>query len=100
MLLATVTDAAVESAVKFRLSVTRAVTVCAPSDNVLVSQFAVNGVAVAMPITEPSTRKSTRITPLGAVGVAVNVTLRLTVEPNAFNVTLGAPALVGGHGGP
>lgn len=50
-------------------------------------------------MTEPSIKKSTRITPLGAVGVAVKVTPRFTLAPGELNVTVGAPAFGGGHAG-
>jgi hypothetical protein len=58
----------------------------------------VYGAAVAIPMTEPSTAKSTRITPFGAFGTAVSTTSRLTVLAIALNVIDGAPAFGVGHG--
>jgi hypothetical protein len=45
------------------------------------------------------TKNSTRVTPFGAAGVAVNAIVRFGVVLGTVNVTVGLPALVGGHGG-
>jgi hypothetical protein len=56
-----------------------------------VFQVAVYGDIIADPITVPSTMKSTRVTvtPVAAVGLAVRVTVRLTVVPGDASVTAG-----------
>jgi hypothetical protein len=95
---ATMTDTAADVAIIPALSVTFAVRLCVPSVTVDVLQVALYGDVVADPITVPSTMKSTRVTvtPVAAIGLAVRVTVRLTVVPGDARVTVGAAVVIVG----
>ena len=97
-LFATITDTAADVAIIPALSVTFAVRLCVPSVTLDVLQVALYGDVVANPITVPSTMKSTRVTvtPVAAVGLAVRVTVRLTVVPGDARVTVGAAVVIVG----
>jgi hypothetical protein len=88
-LLRTATETAVEVAVAPALSVTFAVNECVPSELVELSHLTVYGDIVAVPMTVPSTMKSTRVivTPVPATGVAVRDTVRFTVAPGEVRLT-------------
>src|ERR1700693_79568 len=92
------TDTAADVDIIPALSVTFAVRLCIPSVTVDVFQLAVYGDVIADPITVPSTMKSTRVTvpPVAAVGLAVRVTVRLTVVPGDARVTVGAAVVIVG----
>jgi hypothetical protein len=63
-----------------------------------VLQVALYGDVTADPITVPSTMKSTRVTvtPVAVVGLAIRVTVRLTVVPGDVRATVGAAVVIVG----
>ena len=99
-LFTTITDTAADVATIPALSVTFAVRLCVPSATVEVVQVALYGDVIADPITVPSTMKSTRVTvtPVAVVGLAVRVTVRLTVVPGDARVTVGGAVVIVGGG--
>ena len=97
-LFTTITDTAADVAIFPALSVTFAVRLCVPSVTVDVLQVALYGDVIADPITVPSTMKSTRVTvtPVAVVGLAIRVTVRLTVVPGDVRATVGAAVVIVG----
>src|SRR5262245_41324098 len=82
--LSTVTLTAVDVVVSPAVSRAVAVSTCAPSELVLVSQFVRNGGAVTgWPICVPSTKKVTSAIPVPLAACAYSVTVDDTVEPSA-----------------
>src|SRR6266540_1784050 len=79
--LATVTVTGVDEVAFPAASIARAWTEYDTFGPVVVSHVAVNGAAVALPISVPSTKNSTRATPTSSVAAAVRVTVPATCAP-------------------
>ena len=65
----------------------RAVTLCSPPLTVLVSHGTLYGAVVSVPTLMPSTRKSTRLMPLGSTAFAEIAVAPLRIAPFAGAVT-------------